>query len=672
MNRIIIVFILILTIGLPAVSSGEVHFENGRGYDQFPIKRVSLYTSGLAWMVHETTVTDNEIVYFSVEDKDINDILKSLVLEDLDGGTVEAVNFDSEDPLSTILGDLRVNPSGSPTLVDFLLRTQGEMVSVTTPYGAFEGRIFSVEIITVNEGEKRVILNLMDDEGIKTIDISALQQLQFLDKILQKEMLSALDRIAQSRIKSSRSIKLSFTGTGTRRVRLSYIRAVPLWKTSYRIVLDEKGTPRLEGWALVQNTGSFPWKNIQLDFIAGQPNAFTMDMATPRYVTRQHVQPSIDTPLGATEYERGYASSPVPMPKNEMRSGSLSMMLAEPEALYEDDSAGGYYDKSKSYSPSPVASRAAGVRGGNFYRYEVKKPITVDSRSSAMIPIIEESEVGSTLGVYDPAYDLVLKGLRLANDTDAHWAAGPVSITEGRYYGGDALIPEMIPHSEQLITYAVHGTMDIQKTMKSEPQRIDSLRIVNGILHRVDKLERETEYIVEGTEKEVIIIHPKNSGWALTKNPEIDRETLSEYRFKIDNWEKPVIVSEEYLISRQVSLAGFRNIDTLTYIGWSGISTELKNAFEKMSTLLEDVSSIRNDISSADNDISRLERDQNRIRENIKVLEFTSDLYKQYSSQLAEQEKTIQELNRKINEMQNNLKIADEAFKDFIKKLDIS
>ena len=58
--------------------------------------------------------------------------------------------------------------------------------------------------------------------------------------------------IARSRIKTVRILKISFKGNGERRVRLNYIRAVPLWKTSYRLVLNEDGIPRLEGWALVQ------------------------------------------------------------------------------------------------------------------------------------------------------------------------------------------------------------------------------------------------------------------------------------------------------------------------------------------------------------------------------------------------------------------------------------
>ncbi|MBI9098092.1 MAG: hypothetical protein JEY91_06420, partial [Spirochaetaceae bacterium] len=223
MNRITIILIILIALGVPVLSAGEGAMEEIREPDRLPVTSVALYTAGLAWMVHETTVTDNEILYFSIDQNDINDILKSLVVEDLNGGTIDSINFDSENPLAVALSDLRVNPSGSPGLVDFLLRTQGEPVSVTTAEGTFKGRIFSVEILE-NDGTRQVLLNLMDHNGIQTIDITQMNNLEFQDLVLQSELLSALDLISRSRVKSSRLLKLSFKGSGKRKVRLSYIR----------------------------------------------------------------------------------------------------------------------------------------------------------------------------------------------------------------------------------------------------------------------------------------------------------------------------------------------------------------------------------------------------------------------------------------------------------------
>ncbi len=659
MNRFIKILILLLSIGFPALSAGEGASESimrdssSSTKGTFPIKAVTLYTAGLAQIVHETEVQGNQILLFPVEHKDINDILKSIMIEDLDGGTVDSVNFSSENPLSATLSDLRVNPSGSPGIIEFLLRTQGEEVSVVTEEGRFSGRIFSVEDTYNAEGYRRINLNLMNDDGLITVNILELKNLSFQDTFLQEELLRALGDIAQSRVKTSRLLKISLKGTGTRRIRLSYIRAVPLWKTSYRIVLDENDIPRLEGWALVQNSGSESWDNVNLSFVAGQPNAFIMDLATPRYVYRETVEIASAGPLGAVEYDKGIAPSLSAKSELSYRSSAPEMMYEESEMMAEDS----YYGKMEAYAPAPTVSMARGERTGNFYRYTVNTPVTVEARSSAMIPILSSPDAGSGLAIYDPGQGgLVFKSLRLNNQSDAHWAAGPVSVSEGRSYAGDALIPEMIPGATRFISYALHGAVDVQKSQEPLPQRIVSLKISDGMMYRLDKMERMTKYRIEGEEKELIIIHPREAGWSLTEHPPLDEETSSAYRFTLDQWdETPVLVKEEYLFSSEFRLTSFALTDFSYYLEWAELSTGMKTVLEKMADLKRSEERIKTESAALTARIGRLERDQSRVRENMGVLEYDSDLYKKYSGQLEAQERDIQSLNRQVEEKEREL-----------------
>ena len=614
-------------------------------------------------MVHETTVAGDQTIYFQAEPKDINDILKSLVVEDLDGGTVDVVNFDSSDPLSVILGDLRLNPSGSPSLTSFLRQAQGEYVIAETANGSYEGRIFSIEEktdISSDNTETRTILNLSGTDRIQPVDvITSLHSLRFSDTLLQNELMDALEKIADSRNKTIRTLKISFKGSGERRVRLSYIRAVPLWKTSYRIVLNEEGIPRLEGWAIVQNTGSSDWKDIRLSFAAGQPNAFTMDLSTPKYVTRQRAEIAAAAPVGPTEYEKAYKSA---APSMNRSYAEPSMVMSE--SLYD-------YAEAEPYTPPPTEAQASGSRAGNFYRYEVNHPVTVEARSSAMIPIIQQENTGESLGVYDPSYNLVFKGLRLENDSDAHWAAGPVTVLEGRNYGGDAILPDMIPGSDRLLTYAVHGTLEVDKEVTSKPRRITALKISDGVLYRTEKMLRDTLYRVEGIENSLLIIHPKDSGWSLVDSPKLFEENAGEYRFMLKEWNKPVTVSEEYLISSQYSLINLQHSDLDYYISWEGISAEMKRTFSKISELKRDVEELNSELNRLNTELNSISRDQSRIRENMKVLDKDSDLFIRYSQQLASQEEDIVRLNKKIVETRDKLQAANSRLSDYIAGLEL-
>lgn len=91
----------------------------------------------------------------------------------------------------------------------------------------------------------------------------------------------------------------------------------------------------------------------------------------------------------------------------------------------------------------------------------------------------------------------------------------------------------MIPGSKRLLTYADHGTLEVDKIISSQLQRITALRITDGILYRANKITRETGYRISGKEKELLIIHPRENGWKLIENPPIAVGNLSEYRFSI-------------------------------------------------------------------------------------------------------------------------------------------
>ncbi len=52
---------------------------------------------------------------------------------------------------------------------------------------------------------------------------------------------------------------------------VSYIIAAPIWKTTYRVVLDQAGKPFFQGWAIVDNVSDEDWKNVQLSLFRVRP-----------------------------------------------------------------------------------------------------------------------------------------------------------------------------------------------------------------------------------------------------------------------------------------------------------------------------------------------------------------------------------------------------------------
>jgi hypothetical protein len=81
---------------------------------------------------------------------------------------------------------------------------------------------------------------------------------------------------------------LTASGTGDRDIFVSYISEVPIWKSTYRIILPDKSTekPLLQGWAIVDNTIGEDWKDVQLSLVAGDPQSFIQDISQPFYARR--------------------------------------------------------------------------------------------------------------------------------------------------------------------------------------------------------------------------------------------------------------------------------------------------------------------------------------------------------------------------------------------------
>ncbi len=82
-----------------------------------PISRVVMFNSGVGYFSRSGDVVDDARVDLTFPEQDINDLLKSMVLEDFGGGRVAAVSYDSREPITRTLSSFAVNLNGNPTSI---------------------------------------------------------------------------------------------------------------------------------------------------------------------------------------------------------------------------------------------------------------------------------------------------------------------------------------------------------------------------------------------------------------------------------------------------------------------------------------------------------------------------------------------------------------------------
>ena len=79
-----------------AMAAGDAAPATATGNSQVPVKEVVLFSSGVGYFEHDGIVTDNSSPEIRFKTQQINDVLKSLVLQDRDGGKITVVTYPSQ------------------------------------------------------------------------------------------------------------------------------------------------------------------------------------------------------------------------------------------------------------------------------------------------------------------------------------------------------------------------------------------------------------------------------------------------------------------------------------------------------------------------------------------------------------------------------------------------
>lgn len=273
------------------------------GTQKLPLRRVVLYKSGVGYFEHTGRVSGNEDVEIDLTSSQLDDVLKSLTALDLSGGRIVGASYNSQEPAGHQLESLPVPVAGKTTLVELLQALRGARLEVRTSTGVLTGRLLSIQQATRRENGVEVRVNeisLLGDEGdVRSFALEPDTSLRFADRDLEQEISRALGLLDASHEEDVRHLVLSTAGTGERQIRVSYISEVPVWKTTYRIILPNQtvsanARPLLQGWAVVDNTVGEDWNDVELSLAAGAPQTFIQELSQPYYLER----PTVEMPKG--------------------------------------------------------------------------------------------------------------------------------------------------------------------------------------------------------------------------------------------------------------------------------------------------------------------------------------------------------------------------------------
>ncbi len=384
-----------------AVDALETTAANGGSEStRLPVRRVVLYKNGVGYFEHLGRVRGSQDVHVDFTSAQLNDVLKSLTVLDLSGGRITGVDYNSEAPLARRLATLRLALGERPTVAEFLGALRGARVEIRSGAGAaVAGKLLSVEkktrMGTAGSVEMEQISLISDAGEVRNVDLNTSTSVRIVDRDLNTEVGKYLGLVASAREQDVRRMTISTTGNGERNLYVSYISEVPIWKTTYRIVLPSKEgkKPLLQGWAIVDNTVGEDWNDVELSLVAGAPHSFIQQLSEPYYGRRpvvplpESVQLSPQTHASTLLRGNGQLSGDVTDPSGATVANANVVIKDQNGAIVAQtmtDSEGAY-----SVSSLPPGSYSAEIKAPGFS--------TMGYRNVNVAP--GENELNSTLQV---------------------------------------------------------------------------------------------------------------------------------------------------------------------------------------------------------------------------------------------------------------------------------
>ena len=648
---------------------------------ELQLKRVMLSSGGVGYFEYQAQVEGWETIEVPVRLDQVDDVLKSAVIFDDQGGS-GVVELQGRDSLAEIFRTMPVGPEAFESPAALYGALKGEEVSVSEPVSA-TGRIVSVveETATGKEGGEftRHRMSILTADGLVQFVLEEARGIKFTNEALDAKVNGALAALASNRQRELRNLKITARGDGTRTLTVGFVIEAPLWKTSYRLVNGPDNQTRMQGWAIIENASGADWKDVELTLVSGNPVTFRQALYDKYYVSRASVPVEVlgrvmpradkggiegglaDEEVGsdAAARARSYAE-PVPAPPP-----------PPPAPMVMESASGGM-------PSSPANIAAASQETATQVAFTLPNAVSAGSGQSLAVPIIDRVVPADRVSIYQPSVHLQhpLASVRLSNDTESGLPPGIVTLfdtTAGpTVYVGDAVMGTLPQGEKRMLSFALDQKTKVDQTSNSESNLI-SAKIVKGVVE-MQSLTRQTySYTVKAPANEdrmMVIESPRHFDMEL-KSPEPATVELTQDAVRVPLTVKAgetgkLDVVWERIDNQSLTLSTLDLNSVLYYAADTRLSEQQRAAFQKVAELKQDIDRIDGEIANANAERDRLYEEQKRIRDNLAAVPEGSDLQRRYLATLATQEDRLIALEQKVTALQSERATAAKALDDYV------
>jgi hypothetical protein len=197
---------------------------------------------------------------------------------------VAGVSYTTLAPLDRRLDEIALDLTSAAGLADFLNQIKGARVEVQSGGGVVSGQLMGAQVKRRELGSNGTIelteaLIFTAQGQVRPIEIGSAASIRLLDTELSSQVSRYLDLLRSGHERDVRRLEIETLGTSPRSLQVSYTSEAPIWKTTYRLALEDGKKPLLQGWAIVDNVSAMEWNGVELSLVAGAPVSFVQNLS---------------------------------------------------------------------------------------------------------------------------------------------------------------------------------------------------------------------------------------------------------------------------------------------------------------------------------------------------------------------------------------------------------
>jgi hypothetical protein len=327
-------------------------------------------------------------------------------------------------------------------------------------------------------------------------------------------------------------------------LQVGYVAESPVWRPSYRLVVQSGGEADLQAWGIVENLSGEDWKNVKLSLVAGAPLAFEAQLGTPVIPTRPTVTDNGEVIAAVPRAETSLrqelappAPPPPPPPASQPSAGADGPALDEDDAEMAKDSkndrsraigsgkgggsgralgraaaprpkkaegravaASSPAPSTPAFSPPPAEAKlapsgprdlrslaAVAVEAGTT-RYDLPNAVTVPDKSATMVMLLSRRVPGEANFLFAPdggvpdSSNHPFRVARFANKTGGTLEKGPIAVFEAGSFIGQGMVDPLPDGATATVPFALERAIAVDQERKYDEQGERIAKIENAEL----------------------------------------------------------------------------------------------------------------------------------------------------------------------------------------------